>query len=470
MSGDQGGCPFHTNQKGGQDEVPLPYEPTKLKMTRWFYQQWRVVLTPSVFVDRVVRQYGDFVYYRGVFNFHLINDPLLISQVFKQTHKNFNKRSSLYQRFRHALGDSLVTAEGEHWKKQRKLLSPSFAPSAVKNYFLQMERSCKIFLNDWDGYVKSGGSFDFSREMNRLSLEVAGSVLFSQSFEGNSEQIHKWVKVINRFSARPPIPIIGSPEFPRPLTMKMNRVMREYGEFMHKLIAERRKGEDQGDLLSLILGMHDEETKEKMTEGEVAEEVLGMIIGSHESTAITLTWLFYELAKNPGCQKTLEQEIVEVTNGEQIQFEHLDKLNYLKQVIYETLRLHPPFWLENRNVTQEVKLGEKTLQKGDLVVLSRYAIHHNPKYWTEPELFNPERFDENKINMDELMRSGKYVPFSQGPRVCMGRHFAMTELIIIVVTMLNKYKIGVQAGQSDKVVAKVTMELKHGLKTTITKR
>ena len=251
----------------------------------------------------------------------------------------------------------------------------------------------------------------------------------------------------------------------------MNKVWKEFGAFVRTLIEERRQKSVQAhDLFTVLLNMRDQESGEPLSDDEIAEELLGMIIGSHESVANSLTWLFFELGRNPSVHRELIRENKDVVRKAQITGESLSSLPLLKQAIYETLRLHPPFWFENRSATESVLLGGETLQKGALVVLSRYALHRNEKYWSEPEEFRLERFDERKISVDKLIRSGCYVPFSNGPRVCIGRHFAMLKMMTIATHLLQKFEVEIVEGQSAEVSTQLTMGLKDGLQVNLVPR
>jgi|GEM_PF-1327080 len=431
-----------------------------------FYKQWKLIGDPSDYIDSLIQNFGDFIHCRGVIDFYLINSPDLVAQVCKQTHKFFNKQTSIYKRFRHALGDSLVNSEGEHWKRQRRLMTPTFTKSAIESYFQLMQTQVTTYLKTWD--ESEGQEIQFEEAMNHLTLQVAGSVLFSSSFEEKAEDVYRWVKVISKFSARPPLPIIGDPNFPRPLTYKTNKVLKEFKDYIDELIADR-EGEEHDDLFSVFLNMVDEETGEPMSHDEVAEEVLGMIFGSHESSATALTWLFYELTENPECLEKVREEVKAVVGDRSIALEDLEELKYTEQVIYETLRLHPSFWFENRKAITEVELCGHTLKEGDLVAFSRYSLHRNPKAWPNPNRFDPERFDTEKVDLKALFRSGSYMPFGMGPRHCIGKNFAMMEMVLITAHIIQNYEVQRSGKCSGEKVTNLTMELKSGLAIKVTK-
>ena len=166
---------------------------------------------------------------------------------------------------------------------------------------------------------------------------------------------------------------------------------------------------------------------------------------------------------NESVEAKVVNEIERVTGGGEIDFSQAGELKYTKMVIQEAMRLHPPFWFENRSAIHDVELGGALIPKGSMIAFSRYALHRNARYWQDPETFNPSRFDEEASGTDDLMRSAAYTPFSSGPRVCIGRHFAMLEMIVILCKVLQRYKVQTSAHYEHKVATNLTMEPKGGL-------
>lgn len=443
----------------------------KLKDAPRFYRQWMLAGNPSDFIDRLIADFGDFVHYRGLFKFYLINDPELVGTVLKETHKLFDKNTVIYNRFRNALGNSLVNAEGAHWRRQRKLIQPSFKPASIKSFFANMVDSSNKLTARWDRHAVSNDSFNLSKDMNILTLEIAGKSLFSDSFESAAASIGKWTQVINRYSGFPPIPLLTNPRFPTPLNLKLKRVLKEYGSFIQKMVQERLEVPGKEDLFSAFLSIRDEETGEPMNDTEIAEEVLGMIIGGHETSSTALTWIFYELNQHPAVEDKVVKEIHDVIGNRQIEFGNLEEMKYTKAVIQETLRLHPPLWFENRNTMKDVDLGDSKIPKGSMIVLSRYALHRNLRVWEAAEEFDPDRFyPEVPKTVNGFKISGAYIPFSSGPRVCIGRHFAMMEIIVVLCAVLQKFKVRVSSRNQHSIVTKLTMEPRNGLLVNVKKR
>ena len=434
----------------------------------WFYKQWMIAGNPAYFFDELASRFGDFVHYRGLFSFYLVNHPALVKQVLQETHENFDKNSIIYDRFRHAFGDGLVVAEGKRWRRQRKLMQPLFGQQAIKRYFDMMVASVEALAGRWESSLASEEVFDVAEEMNRITLEIAGRALFHDGFDNAADKISDWTHAINRYSAKPPLPIVRARWFPSRRNRRLTRTLNAFHGFLDQMIAERRGEKQSNDLLSTLLRAEDEETGQPMTDQEIREEALGMIIGGHETSSAALTWLWYELDRNPAVAKRLHEELDEVIGGEALTIDHIPRLVYAKMVIEETLRLHPPFWFENRNAMAEVELGGAALPKDAMVVFSRYSLHRHPEFWISPTSFDPQRFQPDE---EENRRSTyAHIPFGGGPRVCIGVHFAMMELVVILATIARRYRVVVDESDRHEMAAALTMTPKYGVRVRLKRR
>jgi cytochrome P450 len=381
----------------------------------------------------------------------------------KGTMRDFDKNSRIYNHFRNVFGKGLVTAEGEAWKRKRKLMQPMFSSSAIGSYFSLMVDSTISAMQKWPDETV----FDFAEEMNNLTLEIAGRAFFSAGFDGSVERIRKWTNSINRYSAKPPIPVVSDLRFPSPTNLRVRKTMKDFTEFMLGLIHERRDGAPKEDLLDVILSaVYEDGTK--VDEDEVCEDILGMILGGHETSATALTWFWYELNQHPDVEKKVLEEIHSVVGDEPLKKEHLSELTYTNWVIQETMRLHPPFWFENRNAMADVELGGTVIPRGSMVVFSRYSLQRHPDFWENPDAFDPSRFDPENTHNPGVACA--HIPFGGGPRICIGRHFAMMELLVIITTVLRGLCVSVDPTNRHSMSAKLTMEPRHGLLVTATKR
>ena len=446
---------------------PSPFT-GQLARPRWFYRQWMLAGNPALFFDRIAQDYGDFVHYRGLLSFYQINHPALVKSVLMGTHKHYDKNSNIYRRVANAFGDGLVVSEGNKWKRQRKLMQPMFGPKTVKHFFDGMLTAVDEMAKAWDQQYAGGHAFNVAQEMETLTLQVAGQALFRDGFKQDADRIRQWTRAINHYTAKPPLPIIRQFWFPSSVNRKLKRTLDQFGTFIGKLISDRRSTGSQNDLLSILLDTRDEETGEPMSDVEITEEALGMIIGGHETTSGALTWLWWELHHNPDVESKLYQEIVDVAGDGPLTLDCLPKLKYTRMVIDECLRLHPPFWFENRNAKSDVELGGVTIPKGSLILFSRYTLHRHPDFWSDPERFDPNRHDPSAP--ENARTTYAQVPFGGGPRICIGVNFAVMELLVIVASLVRRYRISVASNDRHQMAAKMTMFPKHGVQVQLDRR
>ena len=193
-----------------------------------------------------------------------------------------------------------------------------------------------------------------------------------------------------------------------------------------------------------------------------------MILGGHETSSSCLAWVWYELDRNPDVRQKIDDELETVLGGEPPTIESLFQLKYVRMVIDESLRLHPPFWFENRNAMEDVELGGHVIPKGSIVLFSRHALHRHPSFWQEPERFKPERQDPE--NLEHQRTTYAQVPFGGGPRICLGINFAIMELMVIVATICQRFEVTVAKDNRHVMSAKMTMLPKHGVRVNLTPR
>ncbi|TWT73633.1 Pentalenene oxygenase [Posidoniimonas polymericola] len=449
------------------DPEPAPFAGTPARPP-WSHKLWMLAGSRERFFERLIQDYGDFVEYRGPISFYLVNHPALVKQVLQGAHDTFDKNSPLYDRFRRAFGSGLVVAEGESWKRRRAAAQKVLGPRQVEGYCELMVRAAEQAAARWLPLCRRDASFDIAPEMDRLTLEIIGRSLFQDGFDGAQESVQRWTHAIDHFSSKAPLPVIRSAWFPSPLNLRLERTVREFHGFIQRMLDSNRRDGSEGGLLSLLCGGGPDGEAAPLSDAEIRDEVLGMIVGGHETSSVALTWAWYELDRNPAVEQRLLEELDTVLGDRPIESADVPRLTYTRMVIDETLRLHPPFWFENRNVTREVELGGATLRAGDTVAFSRYALHRHPGFWNDPEVFDPNRFSPGK---EENRRSTyAYVPFGGGPRVCVGVHFAMQELVVVLATLARKLRIRVDPRHRHEVRALLTMRPKHGLRVRVAQR
>lgn len=433
----------------------------------WFYRQWMLAGNPAYFFEELVNQFGDFVHYRGLFSFYQVNHPALVKQVLMETHQSFDKRNIIYGRFANVFGNGLVVSEGADWKRQRKMLQPMFGPITVQRFFESMLHATNEMLDRWQIDYLPNKVFNVAREMDKLTLRNAGEALFSDGFQQEADKISHWNEVINHYSAKPPLPIIRSWWFPSRLNRRVKQTLADFHAFMDQMIAKRREEGARNDLLSILLEANDP-SEGKLTDLEIREQILGMILGGHETTSSALAWIWYELDRHPEVRHKLQQELNQILGGQLPTVEQLEELQYTRMVIDECLRLHPPFWFENRNAMCDVELGGHLIPKGSLVLFTRYTLHRHRRFWQDPLKFRPER--QHPDNPEHRRSDFVQVPFGGGPRVCIGIHFAIMELVLVVAVISQRFEVIVAPEDRHEMAAKMTMFPKHGVKVRLKPR
>lgn len=428
-------------------------------------------VNPALFFEDLFTNHGDFVHYRGLVEFYAINHPALIKQVLNETHRNFDKQTPIYDRFRNALGNSLVNAEGERWKRQRKLLQPVFRSDSIRGFFQTMADACEAYTERWDRCASDEKTLWLADEFAEVTLAMAGQCLFSAGFDSAADDIRRWTKTINTYSSIPPLRLLNNPQVPTYFNLRLRRVLKEYREFLGALVEERIDDPSRNDLLTVFLSMKDEETGEPMSLIEVSDEVLGMIIGGHESGSTALTWTIFQLQRHPEIEAQVIDEIDRVSGGSPLRLEQVPELVLTERVILEAMRLHPPLWFENRSAKEETEIGGTLVPRGSVIAISRYSLHRNPEFWEAPGEFIPGRFDpDDADHYVDSKSAGTYLPFSRGPRICIGRHFAMMQMILVVATLLSRYRLRAEPPLDEAFNARLTIHLKSRLPVRLERR
>ncbi|HWO19894.1 MAG TPA: cytochrome P450 [Kofleriaceae bacterium] len=358
------------------------------------------------------------------------------------------------------LGDGLLTAEGEPHKRHRKLLAPAFAPRRLAAYGEVMVAETRAQLARWT----PGRRIDLSHEMMELTLAIAGRTLFGADVRGDARTVAGGLELAQR-AVRANLTSVVQLGYHWPLRrhVQMRRAVAALDEVVYRLIREgRRAGTDRGDVLSMLLLARDEaETAAEataeattgtaargLTDREVRDEVMTLLLAGHETTANALTWTWYELGRNPGVLGQLEEELRRVVGptgrDRPVTVEDLPSLPLNLAVIEEAMRLHPPAYVTGREALRDVELGGHTLPARSTVLVYIRGIHRRAEYFPDPLAFRPERM------LPEAKKARPrhhYLPFGAGPRVCIGSHFALLEAQLCLATMVQHARLRVLATQ-----------------------
>jgi cytochrome P450 len=423
---------------------------------------------PLAFLTRT-RQYGNVVGMRFVFSdAYLIYHPDGVKHVLQENHRNYNKDVLTYKVFRPFLGLGLLTNDGESWLHQRRLIQPAFHRKRLVAYGTLMTDAANTLLEQWQARGDGDAPLDVAEEMMRLTLCIVGQALFSVDLSLETSTVGPAVTTLVKllgdyiYAPFPPLSI------PTSRNRRMLAALREIDQVVESIIARRRQQNvDTGDLLSMLLLARDEETGQGMSDRQVRDEVMTMLIAGHETTANTLAWTWYLLSQHPEIEQRFYTEIDEVLGGRIPTIEHLPELKYTNMVLEESLRLYPPGGIFGRKAIADDELGGYRIPANSLIIVSPYATQHHPDYWPDPERFDPERFTPER-SADRSHYA--YFPFSSGPRMCIGSSFAMMEAQLILATIAQRYQLRLVPGHPVEPQMKVTLRPKYGLRMTIQRR
>jgi cytochrome P450 len=331
------------------------------------------------------------------------------------------------------LGEGLLTSEGDVHKKHRKLLAPAFAPKRLSAYGEVMVDETVTQVAAW----KPGQRVDLAHEMMEMTLAIAGKTMFGTDVRSSATTVGTGLEMAMRsVVANLTSPIQLGYKWPLPRHLAMKRAVKMLDEIVYKLIADARTlGTDRGDVLSMLLLARDETDGSALTDQQVRDEVMTLLLAGHETTANALTWTWYELGRNPGALEKLDDEVRRVIGDRAVATADLPNLPYTAAVIDEAMRLHPPAYQTGREATREVTIGGHRFPTKSIVVINIRGIHRRPDYFPAPLAFKPERmFAEVK----KARPRHHYLPFGAGPRVCIGSHFALMEAQLALATMVQR--------------------------------
>jgi cytochrome P450 len=389
-----------------------------------------------------------------------MTDTVIAHELLIEKRGSFKKTRELSVYLQPLLGSGLLAADGEIHHRHRKLLAPAFAPRRVSAYGDLMVDETIRQLARWTPDRR----VDMTDEMTMLTLAIVGRALFGRGMREEAAQIGEAFTAAMRAMMKRITSVIQAPySFPLPSHQKMRQAVATLDAVVQRIIAQRRaEGGDHGDVLSMLLLTRDDVDGTGLTDKEVRDEVITLLAG-HEATASALTWTWYELGRHPAVRAKLSAEIDAALGDRAVTVADLPRLPYTLAVIEEALRLHPPVYALAREAREDVELGGHRFGARSTIFINVYGIHRRADYYPDPLAFKPEHMTPEA---KKARPRYAYVPFGDGPRVCIGAHFALLELQLALVTMVQRGSIEVEPGErtTDPLM---TLRLRGGLPATV---
>ena len=419
-------------------------------------------LPPEIFSEPAV-----FTRLGGVMRVHLA-DPALIHEALVKNAHLLGKGEDVRRALGPALGQGLLTADGDHWKWQRQSVAAAFRHEKLLELLPVMIDAARRTQQRW--HASPAGDIDIGHEMMRTTFDIIVETMMSGGHGIDiarvEQSITDYLKPTGWTFA---LAMLGAPEWlPHPGRRKARAAVDYLRSSLATVISERRQNPiERNDLVSMLLEAKDPETGRMMSDTEIIDNLLTFITAGHETTALGLAWTFHLLSQNSDVERKVIDEIEAVTAGEPVAADHIARLTYTRQVFSEAMRLYPPAPVVTRTALQDFRLGEHDITAGTVLYVPIYAVHRHTTLWEEPDRFDPSRFEPEKV---KARHRYAYMPFGAGPRVCIGNAFAMMEAVAILAVLLQNDHLRNKNPANTEPLMRVTLRPENRLMMQVSSR
>jgi len=382
--------------------------------------------------------------YPDIFNFRLLHlrvicltSPDYIQYVLQKNYKNYEKGLG-FDELRLVIGDGILTSHGESWLANRRLMQPAFHRKTVRNMAGRIVECTENLAKEWE--EAEGPVIDVHHAMLTLALNIICKTTMGIYLSGDIQKVDASMEYLVRALWERAAGAVKLPLWvPTPQNTGIRKYLKQLDEIVWKVIRERRKQQEQpDDLMGILLNSQDVETGKKLSDEELRDELITILLAGHETSANALSFAWYMIATHPEVEQKFHEELEKVLNGRAPGFNDLEKLTYTTQIIRETLRMYPPIYAAGRKAIDEDEIDGHRIPKGVFVHIPIYGMHYCERYWENPDQFDPERFTEAKMKeRDKFV----YLPFGAGPRTCIGNHLAMMEMQLALATLGQQFRL-----------------------------
>ncbi|WP_301127784.1 cytochrome P450 [Streptomyces cacaoi] len=411
--------------------------------------------TPLSFLTSLPR-YGDLVELRlGHRRAYLACHPDLVRHILLDS-KTFDSGGALKDKARLILGNGLITAGRQDHRKQRRMIQPAFHQRRIASYARIMQQECAQICDSWH----ASRPVDMCDAMHALTARVTARCLFSTNIaQSDVREIQQWLPVVIRGAFHRALDPTGLLErVPTRGNRRFDEALTRLNSLITRLVSRyRARGAGGQDLLSALLETEDTKTGSRLSDQEIHDQVMTLLLAGIETTASALTWSLHLLSRHPGVADRLVAETDEVLGGRAATYEDIPALPYTSRVFNETLRMFPPAWVFTRTTVVDTRLAGHRLPSGADILISPYVLHRNPRLFPEPRRFDPDRWAPERA---AGIPSGAMLPFGAGSRKCIGDVFGMTEAVLALATLTTRWKMTLAPGA--KVRPKAAMSLGSG--------
>lgn len=416
------------------------------------------------------KTYGDLVRFKVLpgLDLYLAVHPEMVGQILYSHGRVYKKAESVHKPLSLLLGHGILISEGETWQRQRRLMQPAFHRQSLSSLASVMTRFAQKRVEMWEGYP-NGSVINLVEQTQHLTLEIVGEALFSAELGGSVDSFAYAFRHTAEFiDARVNTPF----KIPLWVPILKNRQFTQNRDTLNRIAtnlirARRHQQSTPHDLLTMLMGAIDADTGKGMSDQELLDEVITLLVAGHETVSVTLAWAFHLLGEHPEVLSKLQQEIEIVLNGHPPNPDDYIRLPYTRMIIEETLRLFPPVWALPRETMIEAEIQGYQIPKKALVLVPAYFTHRHPEFWEHPEQFKPERFTEAETSKRHKFA---YYPFGGGPRICLGNQFALMEATLVLSTLAQRFHLEPAGNNPVEVDTTFTLRPKNGLPMRLVRR
>jgi len=434
---------------------------------RCFADSPAMARNPVQILSRYNETFGDtfWLHIGGLKKAMVTIDPAVIQHVLKTNAENYQKSEIQVKRMGHFLGKGLLTTHGEAWRTQRRLIQTGFDRKQLDALSSIMRDSLADSLEDFDRQVRRGPVDIYPHLMKITFAMVARSLFGARLREEDIDLVSHTICTVQEFIVRQTLQPYLNPWFAVSGELRRHEDMRTRADAVLLEYIKKRRTEAPGhDLLQTLMDARYSDGK-GMPDELILSESMQLLVAGHETSSNALSWLLYLLSSRPDCLERVRREFDSVLGEAPLNYGDVPKFEFSTQVICEALRLYPPFWMVDRMAVADDRVGDVAIPRGSMVIVYVYGAHHAPRYWQNPENFDPERFSKEN---DKLRAPNTFLPFGAGPRGCIGGNYAMLQILMILSDLLRKYDFQLAPGQTIEARPMVILRPKHGIRMMFT--
>lgn len=411
------------------------------------------------------RDYGSIVMLRAAINrLYFVNEPDAVQELLSGCHRDVVKDTGHQLFLRPILRNGLLLNEGVSHLKQRRMMQPAFHMDRIAAYGKIMAAYASRTAEEWT----AGQRIDMMHEMMSLALDIVCKCLFNSEVKNDKEAVAASIEDIMEADSLLLHPLnFMLMKLPVRRVRRFRRALKRLDAVVYRIIDEHRASGEEEDLLGMLMASRDEETGERMDVEALRDEVLTLFLAGHETTANTMAWAWRLLAEHPEVEARFHQELDEALGGRTPAMADTANLPYTRQIVEETLRLYPPAYFFGREAKRPITIQGYAIPAGAQVLLSPYVTHRDPRFFPDPDKFDPDRFT---TAIREQRPRDAFFPFGAGPRKCIGERFAMMEAMLVLATIGQRWAVSTGGNPRPDIDPRITLRPRGGMPMVVQRR